>query len=181
MKLTKTLQEDILREICKVKFNEKIKKAKETLEDTCYNLAAKHPDVVKIQKIVEKHPELSNYITLEDDYGLYKKNNYIYGFRLLNKGLPYKNGSGGRIKIILDDNPNIEQLYKNYNNLEEEKAEFRKQFAQILKGYTTVNKLLKDIPECALYFEKIAIDAQNYLPVPIQQINEVRNFLKEKI
>ncbi len=180
MKLTKTLQEEILDEICKVKFSEKLKKAKETLHQGCYNVASRDAEVIKITKLISKFPELEKYIITEDDYGLYKNNSYVYGFRFDKHGLPYAQGSGGRIKIKLEDNPNIEKLYQVWSNLDKERDEFRKQFKQILKGYTTTNRLLKDIPECALYFEKIAVAAQNYLPVPIQQIEQVRNFLKEK-
>ena len=116
-----------------------------------------HISYQNLKTLILKNPELINYITLEDDYGLYKKDSYVYGFRLVKRGLPYASGSGGRIKIILDNNPNIEKLYEIYNNLDKERKEFREQFAKILKGYTTTNKLLKDIPECSLYFEKIAV------------------------
>jgi hypothetical protein len=172
------MRDNVISGLSNKKFDNRIEKAKKILEKSIHEYIEKITPKIPKELIEKKYICLSSNIYLANcDERSHNQHIYL--------DTPYYCPYHGSINIDVRDHKTIGTHYNQWELFKKQKRDFFHALKNVICNYTTVEKLLEDIPELKtelaglLKKDKENKDQKTFALVPIEDINRIRNMINE--
>lgn len=171
MRLTNAMRDTVSRRETDKKFEDKLKKANSDLiKEIEKEVQLQHPYPHSMDIVTDGWVSTCTYARIKFPNTTNRSESYFS----MNSSFPCKRFTD---RFELSPTDKLTKLYSAHEELKAERLKFKNKLSSILYGFNTVKQCVENIPEIKNHFEPEK-KAESMVPVPMDQIKEMRKLLK---